>query len=76
MIAKLDSTKYARVRRFYAQEVFRCDEDIARLRVLRLVWIVNLLVLATILLSSCGTIEGMRRDIHNLTAPTRVQEGK
>ena len=40
---------------------------------------VNVLVIVSMLSivfmqSGCGTVEGLRRDIHNLTAPTRVQE--
>ena len=67
-----DSAKYARTRRFYAQEVFRCDEDIAR-RLKVLVWTVNILVLVTILCSSCQTVEGFRADIHKLTEPPQTQ---
>jgi len=32
-----------------------------------------LLLITTVkMIAGCGTIEGMRRDIHNLTAPTRA----
>ncbi len=67
-----DNARYERTRRFYAQEVYRCDEDIAR-RLKVLVWTVNILVLVTILCSSCQTVEGFRADIHKLTEPPRTQ---
>jgi hypothetical protein len=53
-----DKAKYDRTRRFYAQEVYHCDEDIAH-HLKRIIFGVNVLVLASILfVSGCATAKG------------------
>ena len=60
-----DRAKYERVRRFYAQEVWQCDEEIAKIRslILKLVVAVNIFVIILILAQSCKATAGLGRDI-------------
>ena len=55
-----DRSKYERTRRFYAQEVYRCDEEISRLRsfILKMVVAVNIFVIILILAQGCQTLQG------------------
>lgn len=66
-----DQAKYERTRRFYAQEVYRCDEDIAR-KLLTIVITVNILVLVTIF-SGCNAVSGLGKDITNISEAMRTK---
>ena len=65
-----DRARYERTRRFYAQEVYQCDEEISRLRsfILKAVVAVNIFVIILILAQGCQTFRGIKGDIHWMTA--------
>ena len=70
-----DQAKYPRTRRFYAQELYHCEEDIAR-HLKRMVFGVNILVLAAILFcSGCRTINGFGGDLQDWTS-NNIQKEK
>ncbi|MBN2591601.1 MAG: hypothetical protein JXA96_17175 [Sedimentisphaerales bacterium] len=62
---KADHAVNPLARRFYAMEVYRCDEDIAQIRfrqlVMRMVVAINVLVLIVIL-NGCQTVKGVMGD--------------
>ena len=71
-----DQAKYPRTRRFYAQELYHCEEDIAR-HLKRMVFGVNILVLAAILFcSGCQTASGLGRDITSVSDGFMEQNAK
>ena len=71
-----DQAKYPRTRRFYAQELYHCEEDIAR-HLKRMVFGVNILALAAILFcSGCNTVSGFGRDVTAVSDGFREQMAK
>lgn len=66
-----DRAKYDRTRRFYAREVYRCDEDIALLvkQRARQVAVAAFLFVILLLSQGCHTVEGVGKDLQDWSSP-------
>jgi predicted small secreted protein len=87
--AKVECMRYyaacwsTKAKEFWAKRVAWCDKKIAqnqtrqrelKRRIRNMVITVNLLAIISILVFGCGTVDGMRKDIHNLTRSPYTQE--